>query len=350
MNASVRKELHDLGNGLFAYTQLPGSWGWSNAGLITDQGQSLLVDTLFDKKLTTEMLDSMRKAAPAAARIGTVVNTHGNGDHCYGNSLVADAEIIGTLGCVQDLREAPPKRNRLLLRAAAIVAALGGSGRAIARALNRVGIDRVTLLAETAPLAIPLFEDFDFANNELVLPNRTFQGELTLKVGEKRVELIELGPAHTRGDAVVWVPEDRTLFAGDILFKNAHPVIWEGPVCNWIAACERLLELDIETVVPGHGPLTDKTGLREMSHYLQVLTREAKRRYEAGLSVEDAAVEIQVDEFDHWLDGERVYVNVQTLYRDFQGDRTQPDVLALFAGMARFKHRTSKPTSALSGY
>lgn len=337
----VDKELHDLGNGLFAYTQLPGSWGWSNAGLITDQGQSLLVDTLFDKKLTAEMLDSMRRATRAAARIGTVVNTHGNGDHCYGNSLVADSEIIGTLGCVQDLREAPPKRNRLLLRAGRIVQALGGLGKAIGRVLNVVGVDRVALLAETAPLAIPLFEDFDFTNNELVLPNRTFEGELTLRVGQKRVELIELGPAHTRGDAVVWVPEDRTLFTGDILFKNAHPIVWEGPVRNWIAACERLLELDIETIVPGHGPLTDKTGLRETLHYLQVLTREARGRYEAGLSVDDAAVEIQLDEFDHWLDGERVYINVHTLYRDFRGDRTQPDVLALFAGMARFRERTS---------
>ena len=91
MTAAVEKELHPLGNGIYAYTQLPGSWGWSNAGLITDGDQSLLVDTLFDEKITGEMLESMRRATPAAARICTVVNTHGNGDHCYGNSLVADA-------------------------------------------------------------------------------------------------------------------------------------------------------------------------------------------------------------------------------------------------------------------
>jgi len=342
MKMPVEKRLHELGNGIFAYTQLPGSWGWSNAGLITDGDQCLLVDTLFDKKLTAEMLESMRRAAPAAARIGTVVNTHGNGDHCYGNALVADAEIIGTRGCVEDLREAPPSRNQLLMRAAGIIGGLGAGGRVLGRALNAVGIDRVALLADAAPLATALFGDFDFTNNDVVLPTRTFERELSLTVGDKRVELIEVGPAHTLGDAVVWVPEDRTLFTGDILFKDSHPVIWEGPVSNWVAACERLLDMDIETVVPGHGPLTDKSALRETLRYLEALTEQARTRYDAGMSVDDAAHEVAFEEFDHWIDAERVYVNVHTLYREFSGDTEPADVLALFAGMARLQARKAE--------
>ena len=74
------KGLHDLGNGIYAYLQPDGSWGWSNAGLVTDSGEALLVDTLFDLNLTAEMLAEMRRATPAAARIETVVNTHANGD------------------------------------------------------------------------------------------------------------------------------------------------------------------------------------------------------------------------------------------------------------------------------
>ena len=53
MAATVDKDLHELGKGIYAHSQLPGSWGWSNAGLITDGEQSLLVDTLFDEKITT---------------------------------------------------------------------------------------------------------------------------------------------------------------------------------------------------------------------------------------------------------------------------------------------------------
>ena len=337
MAAAVEKELHELGNGIYAYTQLPGSWGWSNAGLITDGDQSLLVDTLFDEKITAEMLASMRRATPAAARIGTVVNTHGNGDHCFGNALVADAEIIGTPGCIEDLREGTPSRNQLLLRAATVVGALGAGGKLIGKALNAVGIDRVAFLADAAPLALPNFRDFDFANVELTLPNRTFEGELELQVGDKKVVLIEVGPAHTRGDAVVWVPGDKTLFTGDILFKDAHPLIWQGPTSNWIAVLQRLLAMDIETVVPGHGPLTDKSGLAEILHYLEVLTVEARRRYDAGMSVEDAVRDLTLDEFKGWLDAERTYLNVHSLYRDFAGDTEPGDILAMFAGMARLQ-------------
>lgn len=296
-----------------------------------------MVDTLFDEKITAEMLASMRRATSAADRIETVVNTHGNGDHCYGNSLVADSEIIGTRGCVEDLREAPPSRNQLLMRSGAIIGALGAGGRVLGKVLNAVGIDRVTLLAEAGPLALPLFGDFDFSGIELTLPNRTFEGELELQVGDKKVILIEVGPAHTRGDAVVWVPGDKTLFTGDILFKDAHPIVWQGPVSNWIAALRRLLDMEIETVVPGHGPLTDKSGLAEMLHYLEVLTAEARRRYDAGTSVEDAVRDLTLGEFKGWLDAERVYVNVHTLYRDFTGDTEPGDVLALFAGMARLQ-------------
>jgi glyoxylase-like metal-dependent hydrolase (beta-lactamase superfamily II) len=146
-----------------------------------------------------------------------------------------------------------------------------------------------------------------------------------------------LGPAHTRGDAVVWVPGDKTLFTGDILFKDAHPIIWQGPVSNWIAALQRLLAMDIETVVPGHGPLTDKSGLAEMLHYLEVLTAETRRRYDAGMSMEDTVRDLTLDEFEGWLDAERTYVNVHTLYRDFVGDTEPGDVLQLFAGMARMQ-------------
>ena len=73
MKWSYEKGLHDLGDGAYAWLAPDGSWGWSNAGLIVDGEESLLVDTLFDLRLTAEMLETMRDAQPAAA---TAVDTH----------------------------------------------------------------------------------------------------------------------------------------------------------------------------------------------------------------------------------------------------------------------------------
>jgi len=118
-------------------------------------------------------------------------------------------------------------------------------------------------------------------------------------------------------------------FTGDILFKDAHPIVWQGPVTNWITACDRLLALDVETVVPGHGPLTDLSGLREIRAYLAWLTDQARGRYDAGLDVEDAAREIAAEDSRNWLDSERIYANVHTLYRDFKGEAAAPEVLEI---------------------
>ncbi|MGF1467645.1 MAG: MBL fold metallo-hydrolase [Sandaracinaceae bacterium] len=336
--AEIVRELTDLGDGVFAYTQLPGSWGWSNAGLVIDGDQSLLVDTLFDRKLTGEMLDRMRRAAPAAARIDRVVNTHGNGDHCYGNGLVADAEIIATRACVDELRDAPPGRNATLLRAARALAALGPAAGVVGRAGGALGLRQLEWLVDAAPFALPLFGAFEFAGNEVTLPNRTFEGTLTLRVGDKTVRVVEVGPAHTRGDAFVHVVDDRVVFTGDLLFKNAHPIVWAGPVSNWVAALRGLLEEDIETVVPGHGPVTDRAGIQETIDYLELLTAEARARYDAGLSLDDAVKDIRLDAWRGWLDAERVYVNVRTLYREFAGEEdAEADILELFAKMARYR-------------
>jgi cyclase len=301
--------LHDLGNGCFAWLLPNGSWGWSNAGLVTDRGEAMLIDTLFDLKLTAEMLAAMRGAVPRA-RIGTVVNTHANGDHCYGNPLVSDAEIIASKASAEQMaHDIQPAQFASLLRSAPGLGALGR-------------------------YFLQCFGAFDFAGIEPALPSRTFSGALTLHVGSKRVELLEVGPAHTAGDVLVHVPDERTVFTGDILFVDGTPIIWAGPVERWIDACTRILAMDVETVVPGHGPITDKRGVSAVKSYLEYVRDEARKRFDAGMSASDAARDISLGSFAGWLDAERIAVNVHTLYRNWDPAAQTADVMTLFREMA----------------
>ena len=305
------KGLHDLGAGGYAWIQPDGGWGWSNAGLIVDGDESLLVDTLFDVKLTGEMLDAMRAAEPkATAAIDTLVNTHSNGDHCNGNELVAEAEIIASKTTAEELANDSPERLAEMMR-------------------------RAPEMGETGEFIQYCFSAFDFENINQTLPKRTFEGELEIKCGDKDVLLKEVGPCHTGGDILAYVPADKLMFTGDILFIEGHPILWAGPVGNWIAACDYMLGLDLETIVPGHGPITDKRGVRAVRDYLVYVRDEARRRYDAGMSVFDAAMDISMTDYDSWGDGERIVVNVATLYREFGDAVATPARGDLFGLMAK---------------
>jgi glyoxylase-like metal-dependent hydrolase (beta-lactamase superfamily II) len=307
------KGLHDLGGGLWAYLQPDGGWGWSNAGLIVDGDQSLLIDTLFDMPLTREMLGQMTDATGLSPDdIGVIVNTHANGDHTHGNGCCAHAEIIASEASMAEMEAFSPEALAALV---ADSSKLGDVGRYLQ----------------------DIFGAFDFAGVVERLPTRTFSGELSLRVGDKAVELIEVGPAHTAGDVLVHVPADRTVFTGDILFIDGTPIMWAGPVGNWIAACHRILDMDVDVIVPGHGPITDKAGVRRVQDYLSFCHREARLRYDAGLSVRDAIHDIALGEFNGWTDAERIAVNVDTLYREYCGDTSPPDTMALFGLMAELR-------------
>jgi glyoxylase-like metal-dependent hydrolase (beta-lactamase superfamily II) len=171
------------------------------------------------------------------------------------------------------------------------------------------------------------------------MPTRTFEGTLDCKVGGKTVGLIQVGPAHTRGDVLAWVPGDRMIFTGDILFVNGHPIIWAGPIGNWIRACQLIIDLDVATVVPGHGPITGKAGVAAVKSYLQYVERETRRRFDAGMPVFEAAMDISLDDYSSWGDAERIVVNVATLYGEFScGAAERPPIAELFAMMAKIRN------------
>lgn len=309
------KGLHDLGDGCYAYLQPDGSWGWSNAGLVVEGDQSLLVDTLFDLKLTGAMLATMRRAEPrAAARIGALVNTHSNGDHVFGNELVADAEIIASRACADEMRHDGGARRLADFKRNA--PAMGEAGRFFAE----------------------IFAPFDFEGVNVAMPTRTFTGELDVAVGDKTVRLIEVGPAHTRGDVLAYVPADRVIYTGDILFVGGHPIIWAGPIANWIKACQLMFELDVATIVPGHGPITDKRGVAAIKGYLEYIQRETRRRFDAGMPAAEAARDISLADYSSWGDAERIVVNVATLYHEFSGGAApMPPIAELFGLMAELR-------------
>ncbi|MEU9776728.1 MBL fold metallo-hydrolase [Streptomyces sp. NPDC047968] len=284
------------------------AWGYSNCGLIASEGQALLVDTQFTLGATRALLAAAAEAAPGAV-ITTVVNTHGNGDHTWGNQLLPDAEIITSSSSAAHLCQemGPEQLARLCAQ---------GDG------------------SPVSSYAAKHFGAFDFSGVDVTGPTRTFDGRLDVKVGTTLVELIDLGAGHSAGDVAVHVPEDGIVFTGDALFNGAHMVTWSSSFSGCVAACDMLLATGAETFVPGHGRITYRPGVREIRDRLEGIGRAAAAHAAAGVPLEVAALRVRSEYAGNWAHPERLFTAVAAAYQE-AGEPGAEDMFSRVAGMAQ---------------
>jgi glyoxylase-like metal-dependent hydrolase (beta-lactamase superfamily II) len=300
-------DLREIAADVYACLQPDRGLGWSNSGFVS-RGGGMVVDTFWDLPRTRRLIAEYARVSPSPA--ARLVNTHHNGDHCWGNQLFAGAEIIGHRLCARSFgRERPEVLEKLREGDGFGDPALAGFARAL--------------------------RDYDFAGIELTPPTTLFDERLDLDLDGLAVQLLYVGPAHTAGDIVVFVPERRVLFAGDVLFRLCTPIGWEGTFDKWIEALDRIAALAPEVIVPGHGPPCGVEGAREMRDYLAYVRCEAKRFFAAGLSALEAAKRIDLGPYAGWTEPERIVFNVERAYRELRGEPYDApiDVGAVLRGM-----------------
>ncbi len=301
--------LVQVGERTYAFLQPDGSWGWSNAGVVIGDNEAVLIDTFFDLNLTRELLAAVRTVTDLP--IHKIVNTHHNGDHCWGNQLVEGATVIGHHRC----------RTELLT---------GASPQVLAGLRDAPEENGAVGYLKRA------FAPFDFADIRIVPPTVTFEDRLWIHPGGTTIRLEYFGPCHTLGDIVAFVPDERVLFAGDIAFIGSTPLVWEGSLINWIATIGRISALKPKVVVPGHGPITDVEGLRSMEAYLGHIVAQGAELKDKGLTPAQAAREIDVGNYAKWSDPERVVLNLMRLWLELDGKRPSEriDAMTAFGAMA----------------
>ncbi|MBI1885254.1 MAG: MBL fold metallo-hydrolase [Chloroflexi bacterium] len=273
--------LIEVGAGAYAYVQGGGTTGVSNGGLILGDEAAAAVDSLMLPRMTRAFRRAIRRASRLPVR--HLINTHHHVDHIGGNQFFKSAEIIAHANC----------RDEML----------------------RTGIplERIRRL-------MPRFAE-EMRGLTVVPPAVTFQDSLTLHLGDRAIELLYLGPAHTPGDALVYLPREKVLFAGDVAFHYVVPGPFDAHVSGWIRVCDRIAEMDVEVVVPGHGPVGDKALLREMRDYLALVRRQARRFYEQEMPAEEAARQLKVGGYyAQWANPERLPLLVQRLYMELRGE------------------------------
>ncbi len=327
--------LYDLGNEVYAWMVPNGSWGESNAGLVIGDDSSLLIDTLWDHDYTKQMLDAMKNYTENAP-IKTLFNTHADGDHFWGNHLLKDINIIASESSMKDMNHHKPIQMAMFKKVGQFYSLLP------IRKYRRAGHWMKSMV-----------KPYKFHEVIHTPATQSFKGRKSLDIGGRQVELIEVGPAHRPGDAMAYIPDCKILFTADILFINCTPVMWQGPVENWIKALDLILDMDVEKIVPGHGPITDKDGVRKVKEYWLFVSQQAKSKYEAGVKPADAAYQIAQSEefassiFANWDSPERLMTNCHTLYRNFQGNMkpmTRKEIIGMMTNQAALANQLPDAT------
>lgn len=267
--------LEEVSPGIFAYIQLDGSWGLNNSGFFVGRHGLTVVDTCFTEARARAFREAVRRTSDKPIR--TLLNTHHHGDHTYGNFLFREATIVGHHLCRKEVIEVD-----LSLK--------------------------------------PLFPGVEWGDLEIEPPSVTFEDRLTVHVDDLRLELIFLGPAHTSNDIIVWVPERRLLFTGDLIFSRCTPFVVQGSLAGHLQALDALRDLGAEIIVPGHGDLTGPAAIDDAVGYLRWVADLAKQSHAAGLTPLEAAQAADLGPYAEWHETERLVANLRRAYSEIAGE------------------------------
>jgi cyclase len=272
----------EVSQGLYAYIQPPGGWQVNNCGFIVGPaGGCVLVDTSSTERRTRSFLAEVdrRSSGPPMA----LVNTHHHPDHTYGNCLVPEqTPVLGHVRC----------REKVL----------------------KAGLEAMRVITEP-----------DYGDIQLRPPEITFSDRVTLYVDDQPVELQAVGrPAHTDNDVVVWVPERRCLFAGDLAFAGGQPFFLEGSLAGYRATVDFVRAFEPDFLVPGHGPVCRgdeiPTLLDVLAGYADMIAAIAQEAVDEGLTPLEAAQRHRNHEYSHLQEPERLIGNLHRACAELRGD------------------------------
>ncbi len=279
MTDSWATGLIEVGNDAFAFVQEGGGMCVANAGLIVGPESCIVIDALFTPSMTQAFQTEIKRVTNKPVRL--LVNSHHHIDHTLGNALFPEAQIVSHVNARSE-----QERNGLSL-------------------LERLQPTIPDLVAEAEGI-------------ELRLPDITFEGTLTLNLGDREVRLQHLGRGHTIGDIIVTLPDEDIMYTGDLAFHRVTPLAFEGHIGDWLAVCYRIADRTPKTIVPGHGPVGDMSEFRKMSGYLTTIRQQAKASFDEGKSEEIAVSEIDLGDYASWTEPQRLGMNVARLYLEFR--------------------------------
>ncbi len=304
MTSPPQPQLVTVANGVHAWI---GAGGDSNAGAIETPDGLLIVDTQQYPRLARAFRDALE--AKVGSPVRAVINTHCHLDHTSGNSVFSGVPIIAhrkTLDAMNENLGARTGDRWSISDFETKIRFLFGQN-----VLELVPADDPARRWFEGRIALP-----DYDTVEVVAPTETFADEFAWHLPRETVRLRYFGPAHCDGDIVVHLVRAKTVFLGDLLFHGRFPWLGDCDLGGWIDALGRVLALDVDVVVPGHGVPTTLKEVARFRDMLSALREGVARALRAGASEDAAVAEVQlpqytqVQRYKEWMP-----INVRAAYR-----------------------------------
>jgi cyclase len=291
---SPPSEMIEVADRVYAHVQPNGGWCLNNSGVLAGRDGVVVIDTVATEARALRLREAVDGLGAGPTR--TLVNTHHHGDHTFGNCLFSPSATVIA---------------HELARTEAAAAGLGMKH---------------------------LWPHVEWGEISLVLPAVTFQENLTIHVDDRRAELVHVGPAHTTNDVVVWLPDEKVLFTGDVVFSGCTPFNLMGSIAGTLTALDRLRAFGARTVVSGHGPVCGPEIFDQTESYLRWIQRLAADGVRSGLTPLEVARQTEFGEFADLLDAERIVGNLHRAYAEEHGlPLGAPlDVVGIFGEMVEY--------------
>ena len=292
-----RLKFYEVADEVFAAISPNRGLSWANAGFI-NKGKGLVYDTFFDLPHAREL---KRFCVETGGRAPTyVVCSHYNADHTWGNQEFSDSVIIMHKNAVKERLSEDPKHYDHIIREGH----LGGPGTAwLQQEMN----------------------GFDLTAVEWQEPDMLIEANTSIMLNDMQVDIINVAPAHSDSDLLLWLPKEKVLFCGDIVFGGAIAYSVKG-MKLWSKALDYIIdELKPEVVIPGHGAICGLDFVQECKDYFATVMSEFDKHYDDTSSAQEIARRCDITPFLHWLEPQRLFINILALTNDRRGLPMKPD-------------------------
>jgi cyclase len=312
---SAHFDIKQLSNGVYTAIAKESGAAFSNSGII-NLGDLTLV---FDSSETPKAADDLRRIAEVLTGHQTsfVINSHHHADHWFGNQVFAEqATIIATHNTRDLMLFYIENFKTLKIDPSDVEADLQENQKRLAAeedpfqqaAIEKV-ISRLKFSLETLPIL------------DLKLPNQTFEDKIVFYGNQRSAQLLALGEGHTRGDCFLVLPEEKIAFLGDLAFFHRQPYLQDCDFLGWKNILEEIQKSEIETFIPGHGPVGQKADLLLLSQYLNALEKLVDQVQSVNGTLDDALAQTMPDPFSQWQRSgrHRFEDNVRFLFQYLSG-------------------------------